>query len=460
MPVFEKSSELPVSGQAAFEWHCRPGAFGRLAPPWEAVELVETAPVEDRSRTCFRLRIGPFRKLWVAEHRDIQPGLQFCDVQLRGPFARWQHTHRMQPHGPNRCLLSDRIEYALPLGFLGQLFGGRLIQRQLERSFLFRHEVTKRDLQFHAASRTSTPMKIAIGGSTGLVGSALIPFLTTGGHEVVRLMRGGKQPADGTSAVEWNPAEGTIDSTGLDGCDAVVHLGGHNIAGGRWSTSMKNRLRESRVNSTELLSKTMASLANPPKVFVCASAIGFYGGDRGDELLNEDSQPGSKFISQLCQDWENAVAPAREAGIRVINLRIGVVLSPQGGALQKMLLPFKLGGGGVVGNGKQWWSWVSIEDLPRIMLHCLTTESLSGPVNAVAPGAVNNRDFTKTLGRVLRRPTIVPMPAFAVRLGFGEMGEELLLGSTRVQPDRLTQSGYEFAFPELEGALRSVLGRS
>lgn len=222
---------------------------------------------------------------------------------------------------------------------------------------------------------------------------------------------------------------------------------------------MKTRLRDSRVNSTDLLARTLASMSNPPKVFVCASAIGFYGGDRGDEVLTEDSAPGDKYISDLCQDWENAVAPARDAGIRVINLRTGVVLSPQGGALHKMLLPFKMGGGGIVGNGRQWWSWVSIEDLPRIILHCLQTDSLSGPVNAVAPGAVDNRAFTKTLGRVLRRPTVIPLPAFAVRLLFGEMGQELMLGSTRVEPTRLAESGYEFAFPELEAALRSVLGR-
>lgn len=460
MPVFEKSSELPVSAEAAYAWHARPGAFGRLAPPWESVELVESAPLTNNARASFRMRIGPFPKLWVAEHHSVEPGRQFRDRQLRGPFARWEHTHTMQPLGPDRCLLSDRIEYALPLGIPGQIFGGRLIRQRLERSFQFRHAVTLRDLQFHAACRESTPMKIAIGGSTGLVGSALVPFLTTGGHEVARLTRGNHQPSDGTGVIAWNPADGSIDSASLEGCDAVVHLGGHNIAAGRWNDGMKRLLRESRVNSTELLSKTLAGLASPPKVFVCASAIGFYGGDRGDELLQEDSPPGTKFLSQLCQDWENAVAPAREAGIRVVNLRIGVVLSPQGGALKKMLLPFQLGGGGIVGSGKQWWSWVSIEDLPQIILHCLTTESLSGPVNAVAPGTVDNREFTKTLGRVLKRPTIVPMPAFAVRLGFGEMGEELLLGSTRVEPTQLTASGYEFAFPNLEGALRSVLGRA
>lgn len=459
MPVFEQSSEIPVSAESLYAWHARPGAFGRLAPPWESVELVESAPLEEASRASFRMCIGPFRKLWVAEHCGISPGREFRDIQIRGPFARWEHTHRMEPLGPDRCRLTDRIEYALPLGFPGELLAGQLIRQRLERSFQFRHEVTRRDLMFHETFRESTPMKIAIGGSTGLVGSALVPFLTTGGHDVVRLIRSGNAPPDGSRTVAWNPAAGELDAAGLEGCDAIVHLGGHNIASGRWSRRMKTRLRDSRVNSTDLLARTLASMSNPPKVFVCASAIGFYGGDRGDEVLTEDSAPGDKYISDLCQDWENAVAPARDAGIRVINLRTGVVLSPQGGALHKMLLPFKMGGGGIVGNGRQWWSWVSIEDLPRIILHCLQTDSLSGPVNAVAPGAVDNRAFTKTLGRVLRRPTVIPLPAFAVRLLFGEMGQELMLGSTRVEPTRLAESGYEFAFRDLEAALRSVLGR-
>ena len=301
-------------------------------------------------------------------------------------------------------------------------------------------------------------MKIAIGGSTGLVGSALVGFLTTGGHEVSRLSRSGPSFNDGTSNISWDPAKGTIDAVALEGTDAVVHLGGHNIAHGRWTNGMKRLIRDSRVNSTTLLSRTLAGLAKPPRVLVCASAIGFYG-DRGQDVMTEDSEPGPSFLSETCREWEEATAAARDAGIRVVNLRIGVVLSPKGGALKKMLLPFKLGGGGVVGNGRQWMSWVCLDDLPRIILHAIQTESLSGPVNATAPGTVDNREFTKTLGRVLKRPTVFPLPAFVVKLAFGEMGEELLLGSTRTVPNRLQESGYEFAYPELEPAMRHLLGR-
>lgn len=458
MPTFEKSSELAVSADEAFAWHCRPGAFQRLAPPWESIELLSSEGVSEGSRATIRMKLGPFPKKWVAEHHDIIAGRQFQDQQISGPFAEWNHTHQLEPASADQCILTDRIEYRAPLGFLGELLGGRLIRRQLERTFQYRHALTASDLLFHSNYSEVPAMKIAIGGSTGLVGSALVPFLTTGGHDVARLTRGGSAPDDGTTSVNWNPSEGTIDAAGLEGCDAVVHLGGHNIAEGRWTDGMKRLIRDSRVNSTTLLSRTLAGLANPPNVLVCASAIGFYG-DRGQEIMTEDSEPGPNFLSETCHEWEEATKPARDAGIRVVNLRIGVVLSPRGGALKKMLLPFKLGGGGVVGSGKQWMSWICLDDLPQIILHAIQTESLSGPVNATAPGVVDNREFTKTLGRVLKRPTIIPMPAFVVKIAFGEMGKELLLGSTRTVPNRLNESGYEFAYPELEPALRHVLGR-
>jgi uncharacterized protein (TIGR01777 family) len=463
MPVFEKSTELPVPAEAAFDWHCRPGAFERLAPPWESIELLSTDGVVPGGIARLRLRMGPVSLLWVAEHDRIQPGRSFRDVQLAGPFARWEHTHSLEPVSNNRCVLTDRIEYRAPLGGLGELFGGQLIRRSLERTFDYRHRITQLDLRFHSAVQERPAMKIAVGGSTGMVGTELVSFLTTGGHDVLRLVRGtnpagedGSDSAAGT--VAWDPAAGTIDAAALEGCDAVVHLGGHNIAHGRWSDRMKRLIRDSRVDSTTLLARTLAGLKNPPKVFVCASAIGYYG-DRGPDLMTEDSPPGLSFLSRTCVEWEEATQAARDAGIRVVNLRIGVVLSPKGGALQKMLTPFKLGGGGVVGNGRQWMSWIALDDLPRIVQHCLQTESLSGPVNAVAPGKVDNRVFTKTLGKVLRRPTIFPLPAFVVRTAFGEMGKELLLGSTNVEPVRLQESGYDFAFPDLEPALRHLLGR-
>lgn len=455
MPVFEKTSEIPVSAEQLFEWHCRPGAFERLAPPWEQIELVSSEGVQEGSVAEILMKAGPTKRRWIAEHSDIQPGRQFVDTQIKGPFTSWIHTHSMNPVSDQATVLTDNVNYSPPLRFFGQLLAGGFIRRQLERTFAYRHEVTKRDLEFHRAYSEGRQMKIAVGGSTGLVGSALVPFLTTGGHEVVRLTRSGRGADE--NSIEWNPSAGTIDAAGLEGCEAVVHLGGKNIAC-RWSNRTKEVLKNSRVESATLLSQTLAEMDNPPKVFVCASAIGYYG-HRGDDVMTEDSPPGPRFISELCQAWEDATAPAREAGIRVINLRIGVVLSPQGGALKKMLFPFKMGGGGIVGSGRQHWSWIDLDDLIRVILHCVQTESLSGPVNGTSPQVVTNREFTKTLGKVLRRPTIFPMPAFVVKAAFGEMGEELMLASTCCDSSKLVESGFQFGYGDLESSLRHLLGR-
>jgi uncharacterized protein (TIGR01777 family) len=249
-----------------------------------------------------------------------------------------------------------------------------------------------------------------------------------------------------------------IDSAKLEGLDAVVHLAGENIAEGSWTAEKKARIRDSRVKGTRLVSKALAGLNQKPRVLVCASAIGFYG-DRGAEILTEQSPAGSGFLADVCQEWEAATEPAAQAGIRVVNMRIGIVLTPRGGALQKMLLPFKFGVGGVMGDGRQYWSWVSIDDVIGAIYHAITNDALSGPVNAVAPRAATNAEFTKTLGRVLSRPTLFPMPAFLARLALGEMADALLLASTRVEPARLLNSGYSFRHADLEGALRFLLGK-
>lgn len=298
-------------------------------------------------------------------------------------------------------------------------------------------------------------MKVVVSGSSGLIGSALLPFLTASGHAVTRLAR--LKADTGAAAVHWDPAAGTIDAGGLEAHDAVVHLAGENIAE-RWTPAKKARIKESRSKGTRLLVESLARLTQPPRVLVSASAVGYYG-DRGDAVLREDSNAGSGFLAEVAREWEAATGPAAQKGIRVVNLRTGMVLSSKGGALGKMLLPFKLGLGGKVGTGKQYWSWIAIDDLLGIIHFALTTDSLKGPVNAVSPKPVTNLEFTRTLGRVLGRPTIFPMPAFAARLAFGEMAEELLLGSTRVEPAKLAAAGYQFRYPELEGALRHLLGK-
>jgi hypothetical protein len=299
-------------------------------------------------------------------------------------------------------------------------------------------------------------MNILVSGSSGLIGQSLMPVLTSGGHRVTCLVR--FQPRGGESAVYWNPAGQVMDATTLEGFDAVVHLAGEPVTG-RWTAAKKRAIRESRVRGTRLLCEALARLSHRPRVLVAASASGYYG-DRGGEVLREESNAGSSFLSQVCREWEEATKPAAESGIRVVNLRIGFVLSSTGGGLAKMLPAFKMGGGGKIGSGTQYLSWIAIDDLVQIISFAATSEALYGPANASAPNPVTNWEFTRTLGRVLRRPTIFPVPSFAVRLAFGDMGEELLLASTRMEPARLLSAGYQFRFPELEGALRHLLGEA
>jgi len=296
-------------------------------------------------------------------------------------------------------------------------------------------------------------LRVVVGGASGLIGSELIPFLSRGGHRVQQLVR--RSPAAGTE-IPWYPERGEIDAARLQGADAIIHLGGASIAAGRWTAARKALLRDSRVVSTRLLSETLARLQPPPKAFLCASAIGYYG-DRGDELLDETSPPGRGFLPEVCVEWEAATEPARRAGLRVVNLRSGVVLSPKGGVLGQVLTPFRSGLGGVVGSGRQYMSWIGLADVLGVIQFLLSRDDIAGPVNVVAPQPVTNREFTKTLGRVLRRPTLVPLPASAVELLMGQMGRELLLAGCRVQPRVLQQAGFEFCAPRLEDALRREL---
>jgi hypothetical protein len=453
---FVRRTRLEAPAEEAYRWHSREGALERLSPPWDPpVVESRSGGIEDEGARVV-LRVGPLRQRWVAEHSGAVPGREFRDRQVEGPFAWWEHVHRLIPEGVRACTLEDRIEYALPGGAIGDAVGGRTVRSLLDRMFAYRHRVTADDLAAHAACRGDRPMRVAITGASGLVGSALVPFLTTGGHEVVRLVRREPRAADER---RWDPGGGAIERAALEGADAVVHLAGENIAEGRWTDEKKARLRSSRVWPTRLLAETLAGLDRPPSVFVAASAIGRYG-DRGEEWVDEAAPAADDFLGRLSAEWEEAAAPAAEAGIRTVNLRTGIVLSPRGGALGKMLLPFRAGAGGVLGPGTQYMSWIAIDDLLGVIHHAMTTAALAGPVNAVAPAPVTNAVFTKTLGRVLGRPTIAPVPAFALRLAFGEMADAALLASTRVRPGRLLETGYPFRFPELEGALRHLLGRA
>lgn len=300
-------------------------------------------------------------------------------------------------------------------------------------------------------------MKILMTGSTGLIGTALISMLEGEGHRVSPLVR--SKPRAGTSEIEWHPNQNSVaDKNALEGHDAAIHLAGESVAEGRWTPKKKQRIRESRVKGTSLLAATLGQLERPPQMLASASAIGFYG-DRVDELLDEASAHGNGFLADVCREWEAATAPAEEAGIRVAHMRFGIVLGTEGGALAKLLTPFKLGAGGKLGSGKQWMSWVAIDDAIAAIYKVVNADDMRGAVNIVAPNPVTNADFTETLGRVLERPTFFSVPAFAARLAFGEMADEALLASQRVLPAKLQQHGFEFQYPQLDAGLRHLLDK-
>jgi len=295
--------------------------------------------------------------------------------------------------------------------------------------------------------------RILVSGVSGPIGAALLPPFKTRGYEVTRLVRGA---VTGEDQIAWDPAK-PISPNAVSGFDAVIHLAGESIVG-RWTDEKKAKIRDSRIVGTAALAQALAQAKDKPQVFACSSAIGYYG-DRGNEFLNEHSSPGSGFLSDVCREWEAATKAANDAGIRTVQMRTGVVLSKEGGALGKMLTPFRLGVGGKIGNGQQWMSWIDAQDMVGAIHHILKTDLLQGPVNMVAPKTVTNEEFTRTLASVLSRPALFPLPAFVVKLAFGEMGETVLLGSQRVEPTQLVMSGYPFRFSNLRSSLESILSR-
>jgi uncharacterized protein (TIGR01777 family) len=452
---FVYRSAMPVSAEALWDWHARPGALERLTPPWDDVRVVaRTGGLEDGSRVTLSVPVGPLRIRWVSRHRDCVRGRHFVDEQISGPFARWVHTHATIADGAT-SLLEDRIEYAAPAGPPGRMLAGWLVPDRLSAMFRYRHDTLRADLLDHLRHQKEPRRTIAITGATGLLGSALSHFLTTGGHRVVRLSR---RPARDPDTFVWDPERGLLDPGALPALDAVVHLAGESIAGGRWTDARKAAIHRSRVVGTRTLAESLAALPSPPRTLLCASAVGYYG--TGGDPVTEESGPGRGFLAETCQAWEAAAEPAAAAGLRVVHLRIGLVLTPAGGLLRLLLPLFRAGLGGRVGPGTQGMSWVGIDDVVGAFHHALHLERLRGPVNVTAPHPVSNADFSRTLAEVLARPALVPAPSFGVRLVMGrEMADETALGGPRVLPARLISSGYRFRHESLEDAMRHLLGR-
>lgn len=479
-PDFVAESTMPAPRAMLASWHFAHGALQRLLPPWQSVAVESAEPLAEGSRTVLRLSAGPLRARWIAVHEEVRPGHAFVDRAERSPFARWRHEHLfLDRTDPSQSQLVDRIRYALPWPARIppiSLLAAPMARAQLQRMFAFRHERTARDLRRHMEHRARAgdrPLTVAVTGATGLVGSALCAFLETGGHRVIRLVRGRGPAGDpasqhagaargthgsATRDVPWNPAGGW-DASPLSGIDAVVHLAGENIAAGRWSAARKAAILRSREEGTRNLARALAALPNPPQVLVSASGVGYYGHSDAPSI-DEGGPAGEGFLAEVAQRWEQATEPAEERGIRVVRLRIGVVVTARGGVVGTLRTPFNFGAGGPVGSGRQGMSWISLDDLLGAILHVIGTPSLSGPINAVAPYPVTQREFAKAMGRAMRRPALAPLPAFVVTLMFGEMGRELLLSGQFAVPSALIASGFRFDSPRIGQAMAFEFGRA
>ncbi len=454
MNQYRLESQLPFERDQVFAWHMRKGAFERLTPPWAQVEVLRrTGGIDAGGEVLLRVTKGPVSAKWLVRHTAFEQGKLFRDEQVDGPFAHWGHDHIFEDTPGGGTTYVDKVDWDLPAGpilkFVGGVAAGR---RELERMFRFRHQRLRDDLTL--INRYSGPkLRVAISGASGLLGRSLSSFLTTAGHEVRHIVRG----TAGADEIGWSIKEERVDMDRLEGMDVLVHLAGEPISDGRWNAGRKKRIRDSRVKGTQLLAQAVSSLRHPPRLVVGASAVGYYG-NRGDQILSEDSKPGKGFLAKVVREWEAAWAPLRGRTARVVMLRFGMLLSPAGGALGTMILPFKAGIGGRLGSGKQYVSWLDLDDAVGLIYHAMHRPTLRGAVNATAPQAVTNATFTTILGQVLGRPTLLPVPGLAVRALFGEMGDELLLKGQRVAPRRAEASNYRFLRPALEDSLRFQLG--
>jgi uncharacterized protein (TIGR01777 family) len=456
MTTFTRQSLYPCSAAELYAWHGRAGALERLLPPWEnATVLARTGGIEPGGQVLLKMRRGPLSFSFQARHQDNIAGRMFQDVQEKGPFAHWSHRHYFEDLPGGGCRLSDVVEYALPGDkFLPGWIKASVTQR-LEQLFHYRETVLKEDILLHQRCH-SRPLRLLISGASGVLGRSLVPLLTTGGHHVSILVRRRPDPAKGE--IFWDPERGILNGADLPDLDGVIHLAGEYIGLARWRDEKKRRVIDSRVKGTELLAKTLAASARPPAVLLSASAVGYYG-DRGDDRVDEGQPPGQGFISEVCRRWEQAVKPAADAGIRTVCLRLGIGLSPRGGALKRILAASPCGCIRRFGTGRQLISWISDDDMTSAILHALTCSSLAGPVNIAAPHPVSNGEFMRTLTEITGRPLLWPLPARLLKIVYGQMASEILLSSCGVATGKLTASGFIFRHPTLDQALRRLLGK-
>ncbi|MEC9093746.1 MAG: TIGR01777 family oxidoreductase [Planctomycetota bacterium] len=457
MGQFLSQIRIRVPRQFAFGWHEKESAFDRLTPPWENLELVSRTGNLEAGEVQLRKKIGPIWISLLAKHSQFIQNEQFYDELSGGPFKHWEHLHQFKSVDADQTELEDQIRYQLRGGFLGNLLAGRFVQKQLGQLFAYRREVCKHEIEDHFRLDQAKSKTIAVTGSNGLIGKSICQLLSNGGHRVIPLPRLTLKSSQ--EQVGWIPETGQVKlPAGLSAVDCFLHLAGYGIADRRWNSSVKKLIHDSRVHTTEKLTRYLLDHEKVTESFVCASASGFYG-NRGDQRLEENSEAGQGFLAETCQAWEAATHKMQASGLRTVNLRFGVVLSAKGGALGQMLLPFKMGLGGRIGSGDQVWSWISFFDALRAVHFSIVNPELSGPVNICSPDPQPQRQFARCLGNVLFRPACFPLPAFAAKIFLGEMAEFLLLSSARVFPRKLTDCGFRFVHNNLEEALRFELGR-
>lgn len=442
---------MPVDAEALFAWHMQPASLQRMLPPWRKIKILSSgwSPADIGSMVEIAFRIGPFWRKWVLQHTECIFGEYFVDQQVEGPLHFWRHVHKMLPEGEHSVLV-DEIEFSSRLASLP--WAHSRIMRELVKVFRWRQARLAGDLAAYARY-PRTKMRILVSGASGLLGTNLVSFLRAGGHEVARLVR---RPSRAPDAILWNPENGTVSPEALEGFNAIIHLAGTNIAGKRWSSSRKKELFQSRCRDTWLLAHALSHLKTPPAVFISASAVGFYG-DRGESELSEESEAGKGFLADLCQHWERTSEVLEECGARVVHTRLGAVIAPEGGMLQRLLPLFRLGLGAVLGKGDQWMSWIAIDDAVDAFYHVLMTPLLRGAVNFTAPQSIRNREFGQSLAKACNRPFFLRLPAPLLRVALGEMADELLLASARALPNKLTKTGFVFRNPDLNSALKNSI---
>lgn len=460
MTTFTATTRVPHPVGDVFGWHARPGALTRLTPAWAGSVVEEsTPPLAEGTRSRLRVAVpgsyGLASVPWTAEHHGTVPGREFRDRMVRGPLAAWEHRHRFDDDGSGDTVVTDTVEYRALPGH--REFADRLMRPTLERQFAARSRRLAADLDFHAR-HAGAPLTVAVTGASGTIGTQLAALLSTGGHTVVRLVR---RAARTPLEITWDPRAGELDPAALRGVDVVVNLAGRSI-GGRLTDAAKRQIHDSRVLGTRLLVRAMAELGGEaPGALVSASAIGYYGADTHGQPVTEKSPPGHDFLADVCVAWERAAYEAEASGARVVTVRTGVVQSPAGGALRAQLPLFLAGAGGRLGSGRQWLSWISLDDIAGLLAHAVLSPGLHGPLNGVAPMPVTGRDYARTLGEVLHRPALLPTPGLGPRLVLGAEGARLMaLADQKVSADRAIDRGYRFRHPDLGSALREELGRA